>query len=131
MVKWNQHGWSMKEMILLSSILFAFLLLLAYTVIQLQKGLESNQSKNTNVSQEDYRNIEHVVLEAGLDYYNENFDGFENMYVTTSKLIKENYLNFSSLQVNHDKCSGYIKFSQGEPKVYIHCENYKTKGYEG
>lgn len=124
-LKLNQHGWSMKEMILLSSILFAFLLLIVFMIAQIQGSFSKSE-----VDVEMYENVEWNVLNSAIDYYGENFDGDENVRVTTSKLVKDGYLDSSILKVNQDTCSGYVKFSNEDPRVYIRCGKYKTKGYQ-
>lgn len=112
-------------MILLSSILFAFLLLLVAMVAQIQNAFSNPKAKT-----EDYELVEWNILNVAIDYYSENFDEEEDVRLTTSKLVKEGYLDSSVLKVNQDTCSGYVKFSLEEPKVYIRCGNYKTTGYK-
>ncbi len=112
-------------MILLSSILFAFLLLIVFMIAQIQGSFSKSE-----VDVEMYENVEWNVLNSAIDYYGENFDGDENVRVTTSKLVKDGYLDSSILKVNQDTCSGYVKFSNEDPRVYIRCGKYKTKGYQ-
>lgn len=113
-------------MILLSSILFAFLLVLVVMVTRIQSVFQGNKTNQV----EEYENVEWKVLNASIDYYGEKIFDKDSVRVTTSTLVKEGYLDSSSLNVNQDTCSGYVKFTDSEPSVFIRCKNYKTSGYK-
>lgn len=132
-MKLNRNGWSLKEMILLSSILFAFLLVAIFMIIRLYSGLnKSGITDKTVVHRFTYVEIESNVLEAGLDYYNEYYDGEDNVRVTVSRLRRKNFLTSNDLRAEGEKssCDGYVEFQDGTSKAYIKCDNYVTDGYE-
>lgn len=133
----NKHGWSMKEMIIFSSILFAFLLLAVFYIMRLYHGLEQRGVTNHNSSNQTqitytYVEIENKVLEAGLDYYNEYYDNAEDVKISTDRMIRHGYLHSKELKPSNDSkaCTGYLQMKDGEPFAYINCSNYKTQGYE-
>ena len=135
-MKLNNHGWSMKEMIIFCSILLVFLLIAVFNIMRLYHGLNSNEDKNssTNTSVEEiytYEDLEEKLLDAGLDYYNE-YSEPEDIKITTDQLIKKKLLRSSDLKPEGEKneCKGYVLFEGEEPLAYIKCQNYKTSGYK-
>lgn len=134
----NKNGWSMKEMIIFSSILFAFLLVAIFYIMRLYNGLEekgavhNNSSSNQETVTLTYSDIEDRVLEAGLDYYNEYYDDTLDIKITTDKMIRHSYLYSKEIRPSNENkaCKGYVMFENGEPSVYIKCLNYQTPGYE-
>lgn len=140
-MKLNHHGWSLKEMVLFSSILFVFFLLAVFNIIRLYRGFHENNSNTTSnktqvneSSKNDYsyEDIEANVLSAGLDYYNKYYDNEKNVKITTSKMKQQGLLHTSDLIPEKEKkeCSGYVEFENGDPFVYIKCQKYETSGYE-
>ncbi len=133
-MKLTNHGWSLKEMILLSSILMAFLLVAIFMIIRLYSGLNKSGITNTPVVHKySYTEVENNLLEAALDYYNEYYDGEEDIRIESSKLRRKGYINSNELKANDEKkaCEGYVVFSGYESKAYIKCDNFMTNGYEG
>lgn len=131
----NKHGWSMKEMILLSSILLAFLLVAIFNIMRLYHGLEDKNNKSTSnkkieVIGHSYEKIEELVLNAGLDYYNEYSS--QDGKISTDRLKRRGFLSSKDLRASNesDDCTGYVEFRDGEPFVYISCAKYETEGYE-
>lgn len=133
-MKLSNHGWSLKEMILLSSILFIFLLVAIFMIIRLYSGLNKNGIiDNPVVHKYSYQDVEANVLEAGLDYYNEYYNGEVDIQVPVSKLRKKGYISSNELKAGESKkaCDGYVEFLESGTKAYIQCDNYETNGYEG
>lgn len=129
----NNHGWSLKEMIIYCGIMLAFLLVAIFFIIRLYSGLNSSgvTDKSPIVSYS-YSEIEAFVLEAGLDYYNEYYDKAENTVITTAKLKKHGYLSSDKLKAEGEtkSCSGYVEVIEGSAQSYIKCGAYMTMGYE-
>lgn len=135
----NQHGWSIKEMVLFCSILLVFFLIAIFNIMRLYHNFSeaNNGNRNSNhsvteTSHYSYEDIENQVLEAGLDYYNEFYDKEKNVKITVHKMKKQGMLNGDDLiPIDETKeCSGYVLFEDGEPSVYIKCQKYITNGYE-
>lgn len=137
-MKLNCNGWSLKEMILFSSVLLVFLLIAIFNIMRLYHGVtdasnhNSSQSETAKYGIYTYEEIEDLVLNAGLDYYNELYDGEKDVKITTNKMKKQNLLKADSLIPNTEQkeCIGYVLFKNGEPSVFIECQKYKTEGYE-
>lgn len=129
----NHHGWGLKEMILLSSILFAFLLVSIFMIIRLYSGLnKSGITDKPVVHRFSYEEIENNVLEAGIDYYNEYYAGEDHVKVTVDRLRRKSFITSNELRANDEKksCTGYVEFEDGSSKAYIKCDHYITDGYE-
>lgn len=130
----NKHGWGMKEMIIFSSILFAFLLVAVFYILRLYHGLEQTGviPNTTNTSSYSYSDVEQKVLDAGIDYYNEYYESDIDVTITTSIMKKHGFLQAKDLKPKNEKkeCNGYVVFIDGEPEAFIQCENYETIGYE-
>lgn len=129
----NKHGWSMKDMIIFSSILLAFLLVAIFYILRLYHGLEQNGviENNTDLKY-NYVDVEQNVLNAGIKYYNEYYEIDQNVVIPTSIMKKHGFLKSKELKPADEKkeCTGYVIFEDGEPASYIKCQNYKTNGYE-
>lgn len=134
----NKNGWSLKEMVIFSSILFAFLLIAIFNIMRMYQGLheEDSNSSTTNQNRVDksfnYQEIEDLVLEAGIDYYNLYYNSESNIKITISKMKKQGLLKSSMLIPNGEQkeCNGYVEFKEAEPKAFINCQKYKTNGFE-
>lgn len=137
-MKLNNSGWSMKEMIIFSSILLVFLLIAVFNIMRLYHGLNpstENNKGNSNINETkkySYEDLEEKLLDAGLDYFNEYTNSDENVKIKTEQLIKTKLLTSSDLMPEDEKkeCKGYVLFENGEPFSFIHCQNYETNGYE-
>lgn len=133
MLRFNNRGWSLKEMILLSSILLAFLLVTIFMIIRLYHGLNKSGITDTPVVRKySYTEVEQHVLNAGIDYYNEYYNGEDNVKITVSKLRRKGLITLNELHVETERksCDGYVDFQKDLPKAYIKCDNYITDGYE-
>lgn len=133
MLKLNNRGWSLKEMILLSSILMAFLLVAIFMIIRLYSGLNKRGLTDTPVVRKyNYGEVEQNVLEAGMDYYNEYYNGEDGIKITVSKLRRKGLITSNELRAENEKksCDGYVEFLNNISKAYIKCDNYITNGYE-
>ncbi len=130
MVKLNQHGWGVREMILLSAILLAFLLVTVFMVSRLYQGVTADEKDSG--SDYSYREVEENLLDAGISYYEDYYSDEEQVIVTSSTLIRHQYLHSRDLKAKGEShsCSGYVKFLDGKGKAYITCSDYETSGYE-
>jgi len=129
----NQHGWGLREMIILSAILLSFLLVAIFFIVRLYNGLTKDGTINTPIVKKyTYSEIESNVLTAALDYYNEYYDGESNVTITTDRLKKRGFITTNELKPESENksCRGYVFFGDNEPSVYIQCESYETDGYE-
>lgn len=117
-MKLNNRGFGLKEMIILSSILFIILLIMAYYILVLYHNLEKE-----SVSQ--YTDLESQIKSAAIKYVN----NYEHGSMVTLKELKEvDYIDVFS-DSNDDSCSGYVIVSDGAYTPYIKCKSYTTKGY--
>ena len=130
----NKNGWSIKEIVIFSSILFAFLLIAIFNIMRMYNGLHNKEDSHSSTSQSanTYQDIENKVLEAGLDYYNLYYNSESNIKIAVSKMKKQGILESSMLIPSEEsqECTGYVQFKNGDPKAYILCQKYKTSGYE-
>lgn len=79
-----------------------------------------------------YHDLEDKLKEAGEKYSTENFIFNENIkeFTITSEELGD-YID--SLEVDNDKCTGYVKVTYDvayEYKAYIKCNKYTTDGYK-
>jgi len=136
-MKLNNNGWSMKEMILLSSILFAFLLIAVFNIMRLYSSMEQDERDRTSIKNNKnsgyaYTEIERKVLDVGLDYYNEHYNSTSDVKITTDRMKRLGLISDEQLRPKNEDnaCVGYVEFLDEEPHVYISCKNYETKGYK-
>lgn len=134
----NKNGWSLKEMVIFSSILFAFLLIAIFNIMRMYQGLHSENTSNSSNSQNNsevnysYKEIENFVLEAGFDYYNLYYNLEPKVKISISKMKRQGLIKSSMLKPSSEQkeCDGYVLFDEGTAKAFIDCQKYKTNGFE-
>ena len=138
LVKLDNHGWGLNQMLIWCAILFFFLFLAIFSIIQLSKGLgdslkESITDKITySMVEENVENATYMYMEK---YYQEEI-GSGTITVTTDNLIKYDMIHNSSLKPTDENtaCRGYalVKKENGSLDIssYISCSDYETKGYQ-
>lgn len=132
-MKLNKNGWSGKEMIILSTILLAFLLIAIFFIVRLYNGLNNSGNIDTPVVRTyTYEEIEENLLENGLDYYNEFYENGESTKITIEKLKKHNYITTNDLKAEGESksCTGYVEVSESGAEAFIKCSKYETIGYK-
>ncbi len=133
----NRNGWSIKEMVIFSSILFAFLLIAIFNIMRMYHGLNDEKNNpslpnDNSINTFHYIDVENNVLEAGIDYYNLYYNSESDIKITISKMKKQGLLDTTMLKPIEEQkeCDGYVLFENGEAKAYIKCQKYKTNGFE-
>ena len=138
LMKLNNHGWGLNQMIFYCGILLFFLLIAVFFIVQLSNSL-GDIFKDAATGLVTYETIESNIGNATYTYlekyYKEDI-GTGTIVVTSSNLIKYKIIDESSLRMPEEKnnCKGYslVKREEGEIVVspYIKCSNYETKGYQ-
>lgn len=152
-MKFNNHGWSVKEMIIYVCILLIFLFVATSLISSMYEDL-SNQVNNTNnkfqantnndqlkeekseIDTSFYDAYEERMEQATLSYMN-NVDIIleKSIYmVTLEDLITYGYIEMLYDQIDGSTCIGYSNIFDnvnGEYEVnsYVRCNNYVTEGY--
>lgn len=82
-----------------------------------------------------YKELEEKIVEAGKQYIDAKFlypNDKEEVKTKVQTLIEEGYLD--EFVVEDKTCDGYVVVKKGrtvyEYKGYVHCGQYKTKGYQ-
>lgn len=132
-MKLNNHGWGLREMLLLSAILIFFFGVSIYFIYVLYSSLEptiNNSSDDNNY--EVYRTYEQVVSDAGKDYLDSVTSNFEERVINLSTLVDAELMTKIYDPETEKECNGYIKVIDVQDKnvvAYIKCDNYITEGY--
>ena len=120
-IKLNNHGWGLKEMLIMNSILIILLLLASYYVYVLYNNLDVRKGTQ-------YYKLESALQVAAVRYVNSknmlNSKGIVRLY----DLQKEGYIN-SFDDSNGNSCDGYVVYNNDDYKSYISCEFYTSKNY--
>lgn len=134
----NNHGLSMKEMIIYSSIMLIALFFAVFFVMQLM-GEFGESFKESVTGKVTYATVERNVEEATLlyidKYYKEGI-GNDTITVLTDNLVSYNIIKESNLITSdNDSCSGYalVRKSTNDYIVaesYIVCQNYITEDFQ-
>ncbi len=141
MMKLNNHGWGLREMLLYCGILLLFLCIAVFFIIQASKGLEDIGESNNAIVEEEvsYSEIEENVKDASLlyvDAYYEEGIKTGTITITTDNLKKFNMLSIDDLIPVGEKnsCNGYSLVKNEDNSLvvsaYIKCSNYETNGYQ-
>ncbi len=141
-MKLNNHGWGLREMLVLSSILLCFLLVAIIMVMRLYNNLEDSidLDKVDNTKKIDevyYHNLEYQVQNAGVKYFNNvGVDvSVGEVNVSLDKLIDLGYITRFKDDITGNYCDGYVKIYIEDEILnidgYINCDNYRTEGYVG
>ena len=123
----NNKGWGLGAFLGFSIIIIFFIIVAAVNAYNAGLSRKPTGEIQFNNSEFSYSNLENTLLSAGKRYFTAN-NGTN--YVSSSTLIKENYINSLS-DNNYNKCTGYVKKNEDSYKSYIKCGNsYQTSGYE-
>lgn len=137
-MKLNNHGWGLNQMLIYCGILFFFLLVAIFFIIQLSNSLGDalKGSLSDNVS---YATVEENVKNSAVLYMNEYYKneiGTGTITVTVDNLLKYKMLEESDLIPSDEKtsCKGYALVKKENSSIivtpYISCLNYETNGYQ-
>lgn len=122
----NNHGWSLKEMLFLSSIILLAMLVVVVLVNNLYSNLTTTTNQSGDTSKKyTYKDVEKNVQEAAKGYYKKT----ENSLITTEELIENKYLDTKKLTVENEICEGYVLVEENNFAAFITCPNYETEGY--
>lgn len=122
MLKLNNKGWGMKEMIIISLILFICLFIASYYIYVLYNRLISNDNS-------EYYTLEVKLKNAASKYiidYNVNTN--DPIAITLSELRKKRYILIFE-DDNSNACDGYVLIKNYDYTPYITCNDYTTDGY--
>lgn len=117
-MKLNNKGFDLKQMLIISAVLFIFLLIVAYYIIMLYNQLDSKKAPH-------YARLESEIKAAAVKY--------ASIYDAPSILDIGTLKDAGFIELftdNNDKdCDGYVSIDGNEYTPYIKCEFYKTRGY--
>lgn len=126
----NNHGWSLKEMIVLSAILIMALMVATFHVMRFSKGVKDNTLTNNYIA------LENQVTAATESYLQEYYGEItSSLVISTDNLISYGFLSSDSFSNSNDSCKGYALvngYNQEEYSInsYIKCNQYETENYE-
>jgi len=127
----NNHGWGLKEMMILTAILVFFFGLALYFIYTLYNSL-SNEFNSNSSNKEFYSSLEVGIEEATLLYLRSNYVN-DNTKIDISLLTEDEYISEIVDSETGNVCDGYVlvyDFSEKLVDAYISCDNYETLGYE-
>lgn len=121
MFKLNDCGWGFVSFLAYLFLFFLALLMILYTVNDLEDGLSSEKRGNVSYSEyEVYNRYEETIEESAMNYKNKNnfFEFINILDLDVSETIKT-------------KCSGYVRYDYDSEcyNAYIKCGSYETSGY--
>jgi len=122
----NNHGWGLREMLFLSSILFIAVLVVAFLVNKLYDGLVGTPT--TSDTARSYQAIEENLKSAAKRYYRQ-YKNEVGEIILSNELLDVNYLTESKLTYKEDLCEGYVMIVDNNFIPFITCDNYETEGY--
>ncbi len=117
-MKLNNKGWSIKQMIYLSMLLFVTLLFACYYIYAFYNDLDTSDGIT-------YANMELKLEMAAIKYCKDN-KGCS--YISFNELKAKGYID----KLVDDKgrtCDGYVTYQNNEYQTFIKCQEYITKGY--
>lgn len=134
----NNHGWSIKEMLLYISILLIALFFSTFFILQLKEEF-GESFKEMVTGKITYATIERNLEQASIQYiqkfYGENI-GNSTIIVLSDNLVSYDILKESDL-ITSDKdiCKGYALIRKSDydyldVQSYIICNQYKTKEFQ-
>lgn len=126
----NKHGWSLREMLILSGILIVFLFIAIYYILIMYKDLDLNITNNY------YDNLESRLEENATVYLEDYYEGdlnSEGLKITRG-MLRSYDLDIELRDKDGHVCAGYVvaRRTHGEDdiKAYISCPDYTTEGFE-
>ena len=126
----NKHGWSLREMLILSGILIVFLFIAVYYILIMYKDLDLNITNNY------YDNLESRLEENATVYLEDYYEGdlsSEGLKITRG-MLRSYDLDIELRDKDGHVCAGYVvaRRTHGEDdiKAYISCPDYTTEGFE-
>ncbi len=126
----NKHGWSLKEMLLLSGILILFLFVAIYYILVFYQNVD-----DPGVSY--YEKMENTLLDRATLYLNQYYDNDldRDGIIITMAMLEEYDLDVDLVDQEGSVCSGYVlaNKTRGEESIeaYINCGEYTTDGFDG
>mgnify|MGYP005772543431 FL=1 len=126
----NKHGWSLREMLILSGILIVFLFIAVYYIFTMYRDLDLEIGNNH------YSNLEEKLEENAIVYLEDYYEGdlnSEGLKITRG-MLRSYDLDVELRDKDGHVCAGYVmaRRTHGEDdiKAYISCSDYTTEGFE-
>lgn len=126
----NKHGWSLREMLILSGILIVFLFIAVYYIFTMYRDLDLEIGNNH------YSNLEEKLEENAIVYLEDYYEGdlnSEGLKITRG-MLRSCDLDVELRDKDGHVCAGYVmaRRTHGEDdiKAYISCSDYTTEGFE-
>ena len=126
----NKHGWSLREMLILSGILIVFLFIAIYYILIMYKDLDLNITNNY------YGNLESRLEENATVYLEDYYEGdlsSEEIKITRG-MLRSYDLDIELRDKDGHVCAGYVvarrTHGKDDIKAYISCPDYTTEGFE-
>lgn len=121
----NNQGWSLKEMLFLTSILLVAMLVVVFLINGLYNNLESSNKSNHESKTYTYQEIENNLKDAAKKYYKKESINL----ITSEDLLEMKYIDLKKLTSSNDICEGYVLVEEKEFFPFITCSKYETEGY--
>lgn len=136
-MKLNNHGFSLKEMLLCMAVLLIALFMATFFSMQLM-GEFGASFKETLTGKVTYATVERNVKNAATQYIETYYDkeiGRGTITVLASNLIENGLLKKKDMTTTEkDTCSGYALVRKNgdtlDVKPYITCKDYTTKDFQ-
>ena len=126
----NKHGWSLREMLILSGILVVFLFIAVYYIFTMYNDLDLEFGNNY------YDRLESRLEENAIVYLEDYYEGdlnSEGLKITRG-MLRSCDLDVELRDKDGHVCAGYVmaRRTHGEDdiKAYISCPDYTTEGFE-
>lgn len=117
----NNHGWGLREQLIISASLLIALLLVSSLIFALYNRLDVEKGSK-------YFTLEEKLKIASVKYVSENNVKNEG-YITLKELKENDYIDIFQ-DSNYNDCDGYVIYKDSDYKSYISCEFYKTKNFD-
>ena len=119
-MKLDNHGWGLREMLFMSSILFILLLIVTYYIYVFYNKIDEKEATQ-------YYALEAKLRSAAVLYTKKNnkMSGVVSLYT----LKKSGYIE-TFTDNNDDDCNGYVIYQGDSFDSYIRCRNFTSPDYE-
>ena len=121
MIKLNNKGWGLREMMIISAILLVFLLFAAYYIYVLYNNLDEDKAGV-------YAKLELKLQTAAVKYVKDNNIKKGKAIISLDDLQDAGYIDMFT-DPKDDKCNGYVIYENNDYDSYISCNYFTSSGY--
>ena len=120
-MKLNNHGWGLKELLIMTSILLILLLIVTYYIYVLFNNLDDRKGGQ-------YLKLEAKLQAAAVRYVNSEKILSSQAVIRLADLKSKGYIE-DFTDSNGDDCNGYVIYQDNDYKSYISCKFFTSKKY--